>query len=283
MQADVYGWGDFGAVQVGGSIGAANVEEGSPHMRAAQIVGGEGFVPISRNHWLGLELGDTAMIRAGRLNLPFGVRIPEHVAWVRDITKTDRESDQQHGLAVSYWGGAWRAEWMLVLGNYQVHPDDFRERGYAGQAEYLVSSDLALGVSSMVLQSRSGPHFNPVGTKVLRHAHGLTARVVPTTDLAVLAEADVLKNSGSGIGFTGFVQGDYEFFQGLHGLFTLEALDQGKSDAAGAIATKGAGEAIFGAWAGVDWFFLPHFDLRVEAVIRQESATSIQSQIHYFF
>jgi hypothetical protein len=259
------------------------VEEGSPHMRAAQILGGEGFVPISRNHWLGLEVGDNGLIRAGRLNLPFGVRIPEHVAWVRDATKTDRESDQQHGLAFAHWGGAWRTEWMLVLGNYQIGPDDFRERGYAGQAEYLLSDQVAVGLSSMILQSKSGPHFNPIGSKVLRHAHGLTARFSPMTDLAVLAEVDVLKTSGSGIGFTGFLQGDYEFFQGLHGMLTLEALDQGKSEAANAVAAKGAGEPTFGAWAGVGWYFLPHFDLRVEGVYRQEAATSIQSQVHYFF
>lgn len=283
MQADVYGWGDLGPVQVGGSVGLANVEEGSPHMRAAQITGGEGMLPISRNHWLGLEVGDTGLIRAGRLNLPFGVRIPEHVAWVRDATKTDRESDQQHGLAFAYWGGPWRSEFMLVLGNYQVGPDDFRERGYAGQAEYLLSRNFALGVSSMMLQSRSGPHFNPVGSKVLRHAHGVTARYSPMTELAILAEVDVLKRTGAGIGFTGFLQGDYEFTQGLHGIFTLEALDQGKLDAPGSVAAKGAGEAIFGAWAGVAWYFLPHFDLRVEGVYRQESATSIQSQLHYYF
>jgi hypothetical protein len=281
MQADVYGWGDFGGLQLAGSIGAANVKKGSPHMRAAQLTKGEGFGVLSRNYWAGFNVGDTALIRAGRLNLPFGVRIPEHVSWVRDSTKTDRESDQQHGLAFAYWGGPWRTEWMLVLGNYQVSPDDFRERGYAGQAEYLLSSRFALGISSMILQSRSGPHFNPVGSKVLRHAHGLTARYSPMTELAVLAEFDMLKTSGSGIGFTGFAQGDYEFVQGLHGIVTLETLDQGKPD--GGVAAKGAGKPIFGAWGGVGWFFLPHFDLRVEGVYRQESATSLQSQLHYYF
>lgn len=283
MQMDAYGWGDLGIVQVGGSIGLGNVDEGDAHMRAAQITSGEGLVPLSRNHYVGVEIGDHGLIRAGRLNLPFGVRIPEHVAWVRDSTKTDRESDQQHGLSFAYWGGPWRTEWMLVLGNFQVGPDDFRERGYSGQAEYLLASDVGIGVSSMILQSRSGPHFNPIGSKVLRHAHGVTARFSPVSDLAVLAEVDVLKTSGSGIGFTGFLQGDYEFIQGLHGILTLEALDQGKSEAAGAVAGKGAGEPIFGVWGGVGWFFLTHFDLRLEAVYRQESATSIQSQLHYYF
>jgi hypothetical protein len=252
-------------------------------MRAAQILHGEGLLPISRNHWVGIELGDQAMLRAGRLNLPFGVRIPEHVAWVRDITRTDRESDQQHGIALAYWGGSWRTEGMLVLGNYQLGPDDFRERGYAGYVEYLLSSDLALGVSSQILQSRSGPHFAPTGTKVLRHAHGVMVRYAPLRELAILAEVDGLKTSGYGRGFTGFLQGNYQLFRGLHALVTVEALDQGKLETPGAVAAKGAGEAIFGVWGGLNWFFLPHFDVRLEAVYRQESATSLQSQLHFFF
>ena len=109
------------------------------------------------------------------------------------------------------------------------------------------------------------------------------ARFAATENLAVLAELDFLKTSGSGIGFVGFLQGNYEIFQGLHGIVTLEALDQGKSDAAGAVAAKGAGEAHIGVWGGLNWFFLPHFDVRLEAVYRQESATSIQSQLHFFF
>lgn len=283
MQIDAYGWTDLGAVQLGGSLGLGDVEVGDQHMRAAQLTSGEGYVPLSRNHWIGIELGENGLLRAGRLNLPFGVRIPEHVAWVRDATKTDRESDQQHGIAFSYWGGHWRSEGMLVLGNYQVAPDDFRERGYAGYVEYLFGSDLAIGLTSEILQSRSGPHFAPSGSKVLRHAHGAMARFAATENLAVLAELDFLKTSGSGIGFVGFLQGNYEIFQGLHGIVTLEALDQGKSDAAGAVAAKGAGEALIGVWGGLNWFFLPHFDVRLEAVYRQESATSIQSQLHFFF
>lgn len=283
MQVDAYGWGDLGVLQVGASVGLGDVEEGTPHMRAAQVTQGEGYVLLSRNHWLGLELGEHALLRAGRLNLPFGVRIPEHVSWVRDATKTDRESDQQHGLALAYWGGPWRAEGMLVLGNYQVSPDDFRERGYSGYVEYLLSSRLALGVSSMILQSRSGPHFNPIGTKVLRHAHGLMARYSPMTELAILSEVDVLKTTGSKLGFTAFVQGDYEFLQGLHGIVTLEALDRGKADVDGATATLRAGKPVLGVWGGVNWFFLPHLDLRLEAVYRKGEATSIQSQLHFFF
>jgi hypothetical protein len=283
MQMDVYGSADFGVLQAGGSLGLGKVKQGSPHQRAAQITSGTDYQALSRSHWLGVELGEHGLLRAGRLNLPFGIRIPEHVAWVRDATKTDRESDQQHGLAISYWGNAWRGEWMLVAGNYQISPDTFRERGYSGFFEYLLSERLAVGASSMILQSRSGPYFNPIGEKVLRHAHGVMTRYSPFTELSILAEADVLKTTGSGMGFTAFVQGDYEFFQGLHGMLTLEALDNGKSDAADAAAAPGAGEPIIGVWAGANWFFLPHFDVRLEAVYRQESATSIQSQIHYYF
>src|SRR5690606_21493049 len=103
MQADLYGQLKLGPMRFGGSLGIAKVPVGSPHARAAQVTGNDegGLNLISRSHYVGVDLGSKVVLRAGRLNLPFGVRIPEHTMWVREATRTDRESDQQHGLAFS--------------------------------------------------------------------------------------------------------------------------------------------------------------------------------------
>jgi hypothetical protein len=142
MQGDVYGQLRVGPVRVGGSLGVARVPLGSPHAQAAQITSNtEGERPmnlLSRSHWIGYDVSDRVLVRAGRLNLPFGIRLPEHVLWVRDATRTDRESDQQHGVAVAYHEGKLRGEVMAIAGNYQLRPDDFRERGYSLSAEYVL-------------------------------------------------------------------------------------------------------------------------------------------------
>src|SRR5690606_27784727 len=127
---------------------------GSPHARAAQVTHGQGdqYNLLSRTHWLGFDLGanDEYLLRLGRMNLPFGVRIPEHTMWAREATRTDRESDQQHGIALAYTGDTFRMEAMGIAGNFQINPDKYRERGYSLYFEYFPTPYVALGASSML-------------------------------------------------------------------------------------------------------------------------------------
>ncbi|HEY3233122.1 MAG TPA: hypothetical protein VGJ84_00305, partial [Polyangiaceae bacterium] len=155
MQADLYAQARLGAFRGAASLGLAEVGPDSPHARAAQITSAPAYRLnlVSRTHWIGWDFGEQYTLRAGRLNLPFGVRIPEHTAWVRDYTRTDRESDQQHGIAVAYNGDSARGEIMLILGNYQVRPDRFRERGYSLYIEGRLADDQRIGVSSLITRA----------------------------------------------------------------------------------------------------------------------------------
>jgi hypothetical protein len=286
MQMDAYGQVRFlDRFRVSGSLGAAKVPAGSPYSTAAQITknnAGNQLNLVSRSHWVGYDVSDAVLIRAGRLNLPFGMRIPEHVMWARSATRTDRESAQQHGVAVSYSGGAVRGEVMAILGNYQISPDKYRERGYSLYAEYLLGLKTALGVSSLVTRASADRVLTDTPANT-RQAHGMTARVVPVAPLAILAEADVLLSSQTKPGYVGMVQGDYEFAQGFHALLTGEILDAGLSTVAGAVADKGAGEPKLGGWLTFGWFFFTHLDARIDLVVRQQSPTTVQSQIHWYF
>ncbi len=83
MQIDLYGElsiaGGFG---IGGSLGVAKVPAGSPHARAARDHerSGRRLQPDLAHALppLRLRRGDST-VRAGRLNLPFGLRMSEHV------------------------------------------------------------------------------------------------------------------------------------------------------------------------------------------------------------
>ena len=48
---------------------------------------------ISREHWLQLRLDESSGLRAGRLVLPYGLRIPDHTQY----TRTDLGFDKWHG------------------------------------------------------------------------------------------------------------------------------------------------------------------------------------------
>lgn len=286
MQADAYGHLRMGKVRVAGSVGASRTRPGASHTQAAQVTTStDGMNLVSRNHWVGYELDPEVLVRAGRINLPFGIRVPEHVLWVRDQTHTDRESDQQHGVAISYSGTKLRGEILGIAGNYQLAPDEFRDRGYAGFAEYFLDTKLAVGVSSLITVAQAD-RFTLREEPVTRQAHGVLARWSPVRPLVMLLEADALLVTERTPGYVGMLQVDVEVVQGLHVIATGEVLDAGKDDrplrGRAAAAAPGVGEPKLGGWAGVNWFFLPHLDVRVEALARQEDPLTLLAQFHAY-
>lgn len=281
MQLDLYGSGSFDLLVVGGSLGVARGIEGSAHVRGAQLNRdlGDGWLALSRSHFLGLRVGEQSLLRVGRLNLPFGVRVPEHVLWARDATRTDRESDQQHGLAFAHSGGRLRLEGMVIAGNFQVYPDRYRERGYSVSVEYSIGNTSVVGLSSLVTRANED-RFTQT-RRAVRHAHGAHGRLGLSSEWVLLAELDLLKEGGRGAGYTGFVQVDYEPLRGLHFMLTGEALDQGALTSSTS-KVPGSGEARFGAWASSMFYLYSHLELRLDVVRRQESPWTVQAQLHLF-
>lgn len=228
---------------------------------AATIAGSDEARLVSRTHWVGFDLGEdhNILIRAGRMNLPFGVRTIEHTSWVRSATRTDTNAAQQAGVAIAYSGTAWRGEFMGIVGNLQLSPDEYRERGYSAYIEYMLGERVAVGASSLIAHAaRDVTTLEPMW----RHAHGLFARIAFSERFSLLAEADYILQSRpthNAYGATAWSQLDFEAIQGLHLMATLECADR----------DWGNTNASFGEWASVAWFFLPHLDVRVDGVLQQ--------------
>lgn len=257
----------LGRVRLNGSLGYDH-----DRALAAALTTRERDNLISRTHWLGVALGahDEVLLRAGRMNLPYGVRGPERRLFIRSPgiiglgAHSDLEQGQQHGAAVAFSSGALRGELMGILGNYQVTPSVFRERGYSGFVEIAALPTLALGASSLITHAERSLDS---GVPLWRHAHGVFTRALPWQPLVLLAEGDLLVDSAapaatpSGapvthLGYAALLQADFDLWQGLHALATLET---------GRPAVSGAG-ACYSGWASLAWFFAPHIDLRVDAI-----------------
>ncbi|HSC88765.1 MAG TPA: hypothetical protein VLC09_15895 [Polyangiaceae bacterium] len=280
MQADLYGQLDLGGFLLGGSIGLSKVPVGSLNARAAQVTTGQEdqVNMIARNYYAGYRFGQSGWLRAGRLNLPFGIRVPEHTMWVREATRTDRESDQQHGLAFAYLGEHMRAEVMGIAGNYQLGPDDVRERGYSAFVEGLAFSKVAAGISSKV--TYAAWDRLTFERDSIRQAHGLTLRAAPWSNFTILGEVDALFRTNADAGYVGFAQANYEVVRGLHILLTGEVLDEGA--AIGAPISPGHGDPRFGGWLSFDWFFFKQFEFRTDAVARSNDPFTILGQLHLY-
>ncbi len=295
MQADLYGAAFMGRFILAASVGVSRASNRYEHSSKAKLFGnieGNDLIAVSRNHWLGYRLTDELMVRGGRINLPFGLRIPDHTMWVRSETTTDRESDQQHGLSLVYSSERFRGELLGSAGNYQM-PQQFRGYGYSGFLEYSFDPELALGVSTMLLYSTKDPltvdeAVTSAQRAVLRHAHGVTARYVPFHELVLLAEADMMKKTGTGVGYVGMATADLEPLRGLHVALTGEVLNRGTPDpevfeeGVREFEGPGRGETRFGVWGTINWFLLPHLDLRFDIIARQRRPKQLLAQLHFY-
>src|SRR5205823_14813716 len=124
--------------------------------------------------------------------------------------------DQSHGVSVWYANDVVRGELMGIAGNFQVQPDDVRERGYSGYLEATPIEHVGVGASSLVTYAKQDIQL---GVPNLRQAHGVFARWGPTEQLAVMFEGDSLINSHqntTNIGGAGWLAIDFAPVQGIH-------------------------------------------------------------------
>jgi hypothetical protein len=214
---------------------------------------------VSRQHWAGYWVAPSSvLVRAGRMNLPFGIRNVEHTLWARSLTRTSINDDQQHGVAVALSSERWRGEVMGIAGNFQLRPDDFRERGYSAYVEWLPSSHLGIGASSLITHRELDTQLY---RKTWRHAHGLFARwATPWQPLAVLTEWDYVltspKDDQRREGVVGYLQADVEVTQGIHVIGTGEAHNVGIDGP----------PASYSGWLSYAWFFAPQADFRLDGI-----------------
>jgi hypothetical protein len=254
MRADLYGDFKIGRFRAAGSIGYEPSGDLTASITASQTDN-----LISREHWLGAELDEDGawLLRAGRIALPFGVRMIEHNLWARTLTRTDIDATQQYGVALSFARDQLRGELMGIAGNFQVRPDDFRERGYSLYVEYAPLTTLAVGISSLFTRATRDIIYDYTD---YRYANGPFLRYSPVPELVIMGEIDSVYQSitwhGHRAGFAGFLQADYEATQGLHLMLTGESMNGGTS-----------GEPVSGdGWFSAVWFFLPHMDLRLDGI-----------------
>lgn len=306
MQADLAAQLKVGRFRVNGSLGYA-------HEGALLASISNGWTPsppnsfcsappcdrlISRVYWVGLDLGsdEQFLLRAGRMNLPFGLRNIEHTMFVRKETRTNINDNQQHGVALSWNQPSIRAEIMAIFGNFQIHGtpgwDMPHERGYSGYFEWAPTQKLALGVTTLATHAQQDL---VLGTALWRQAHGLFARWSPAKAVVLSAETDFLSYSQPPTATAGAqnrggnasaLMVDVEPTQGVHLMFSSELRSRYWGSADPACAAPGAGSVCgtdFGLWAGAWWFFAPHFDVRGDVnwqYVGGRDGTALLVQLH---
>ena len=262
MRADIGTDIKIGAFRAAAELGYASAD-GATFTQLAQVTRSDGANLVAREFWAGLELfGGDGLLRAGRMNVPFGLRNIEHTSFVRTATLTDINQDQQYGVAFAISKPTWRAEVMALLGNYSVHPDAYRERGAAGYLELSIAPTSAVGVSALAARSDASlvtrlptlrqaygtflrtvtlaPAGRPGGDRRLaRQAAGRSASSMSATPNGFRRICEVVRGAPSGSGA----------LEGMKAGGTTRALQRG-------------------VWGGLWWFILPHLDMRADVIER---------------
>ncbi|NOY25056.1 MAG: hypothetical protein GXP62_04200 [Oligoflexia bacterium] len=254
MQNDLEAGLDAGPVRGQASIGW--VSEGGQRAWLTRNAGAGGNL-VSRVHWLGIEPAKDLLIRAGRMNLPFGIRSEQHMLMARSFTGTDTNKGQEYGLDVFVDRGKVRAEVMGIAGDLQVSPDAYRQRGYSAMVGWGITHKLELGLSSKITHAALDEATRTPATK---QAHEVFGRWSPASSLALLSEVGLTASDASGsnaLGTVGYLQADFEPAQGFHVVGTGEWCDDNLSDTA-TTTTRG--------WLGLQWFAVAHFDVRADAM-----------------
>lgn len=229
----------------------------------AAIVPDSRFQAVSREHWVGVDVGEhrEILVRAGRIALPYGLRGNEHPMWIRTGARTDIASHQQHGVAIARTTNRSRAEALAILGNYQTGPDLYRERGYALFYEHVLHRAVTLGISSLVTHAK-GDLFRSRRKPVTRQAHGLFARARASERVVLSGQADLVTRHPSGrddeIGLASLLQADVQIVRGFHVLPAFET-QKIRFD---------RDETSYGAWLSFAAFPYTHTEIRLDLVGR---------------
>ena len=265
MQTDLRAVINVGAFEAAGSIGYAH--EGGQGAWITRRNQGDNLV--SREFWLGYNFDDehNTKVRAGRMYLPYGLRVIDHTLFVRNATRTDLDSQQQYGVSIFHGADDYRFEVMAVLGNYQLRPDQYRERGYSAYVEYAAAARMGIGMSSLLTYQGESSSPSVTGAAI-RGAHGPFVRWAPSSSVALMSEWDLLhEGSTSGgnpvMGVAGLVQADWEVYRGVHAVVTPELFLSDFQTGSDSLSYRG--------WVTGAWFPYPHLDFRLDGIYGSES------------
>ena len=84
------------------ALGAVSPESGDRVVdaRGALITSMPDMNIVSREHWIGYDLNDKMLVRAGRIPLPYGLRVEEHTLLARQATQVNINDGQQLGAPI---------------------------------------------------------------------------------------------------------------------------------------------------------------------------------------
>jgi len=227
------------------------------------------YTVFSREHWVAYKQSDATLFRAGRMVLPFGVRLPDHTLYTREDFGFDKWG-QSYGAELDYNSEAWSLALGGFAGDLWLEPTQLQQRGVAGSLAYNIPSRASIGMS---LLASAGEETGQVGTAMFLRLRGYQRSYV----LGELSGRYRLGRGASAHEAASFLR---------LGWFATEWLDlffewSGRGTANHYALTKIRYQL------GASWHVLPWVEIAPAAVFEEDVDTGMQSmalvQLHVFY
>lgn len=112
--------------------------------------------PFSREHWLMYNFSEGLYLRAGRMDLPFGLKSVDHTRATKQVLELEQQ-DQYYGLMLDYVSNRWALHFMPYMGNYlkqKRSEADNEEKGGVLTVKAMVPTKIVLGFSSLLKKNK---------------------------------------------------------------------------------------------------------------------------------
>jgi hypothetical protein len=221
---------------------------------------------FSREHWLLVRLSESSGLRAGRMVLPFGLRIPDHTQYTREAFGFDKW-DQSYALSFDSAQEDWMLSSALFAGDLWLDPAALQERGGVVSAAYNIPAKASLGVS---LLGSSTEHQRRLASSLYLRWQALTSVYL----LAEVAAQHFWGDAGTQSILAAYVR---------PGWFIARSLDlYFEFGAHGGLETSPLTKLRYG-W-GADWQILPWIELAPSVLLEENEESGLRvdwfAQLH---
>jgi len=185
MLSELHGVMAYGNYEVYGSISARKFGNSPSDMGV-----------YSRHHWVKYQPDENLSIRAGRMVIPFGIRIDDHTTYTRRDLGFDKH-DHSYGIQLDYFKDNLGLTAMGYGGNFLVGDPSQQRRGAALTFSYFVPAFSQFGISLLGDASQRTTRFMGgafVRTKIYEKIYAMmeTDLLNTQTNDATLSQTEIV-------------------------------------------------------------------------------------------
>jgi hypothetical protein len=229
---------------------------------------------ISREHYLAYKLSENKRIFVGMMDIPFGIRTPDHTAYSRSVTQL-QQNDQSHSIILHKFGEEHEMGLALLLGNL-FQESSLRQMGASSTFEYDVWEKVRIGHSHLYTR-------NNYRSRLMNALH---ARIGVGEGSAVLMEVGGVwqktKIPSSEFKTYGLIESMVRLRRGLHFILIGEFTTPD---------TFKPQPRIFSLGPALQYFPMNRVELRLDLKTRrtinasnvEEDSTNLMGQLHVWF